>query len=119
NNWTSPDLETYGQKLAALRRHCADVGRDPLSIRKSMHIKPLIGETEAEVQERAPTEPRSRWQGTPEQLIEHLLAFVKLGVADFVFMLDAPGDLRSLELLATKVAPAVRQQGRRLLEAQA
>jgi len=119
NNWASPDLETYGQKLAALRRHCADVGRDPRSIRKSMHIKPLIGETEAEVQERAPTEPRSRWQGTPEQLIEHLLAFVKLGVADFVFMLDAPGDVRSLELLAAKVAPAVRQEGRRLLEAQA
>lgn len=119
NNWTSPDLETYEQKLAALRRHCADAGRDPRDIRKSMHVKPLIGETEAEVRERAPAEPRSRWQGTPEQLIDHLLAFVKLGVGDFVFMLDAPGDLRSLELLATKVAPAVRAEGARLLEAQA
>jgi alkanesulfonate monooxygenase SsuD/methylene tetrahydromethanopterin reductase-like flavin-dependent oxidoreductase (luciferase family) len=115
NNWTSPDLDTYLQKLAALRRHCADVGRDPNDIRKSMHIKPVIGETEAEVRERAPQEPRSRWQGTPEQLIEHLLTFVRVGVGDFVFMLDTPADLRTLELLATRVSPAVRDEGARLL----
>jgi alkanesulfonate monooxygenase SsuD/methylene tetrahydromethanopterin reductase-like flavin-dependent oxidoreductase (luciferase family) len=91
------------------------VGRNPDDIRKSMHIKPLVGETEAEISERAPSEPRNRWQGTPEQLIEHLLQFVKLGVSDFVFMLDAPGDMHSLELIATKVAPEVRSQGEKLL----
>jgi alkanesulfonate monooxygenase SsuD/methylene tetrahydromethanopterin reductase-like flavin-dependent oxidoreductase (luciferase family) len=115
NNWTSPDLDTYKQKLAALERHCADLGRDPNEIRKSMHIKPLVGETEAELQERAPREPMARWQGTPEQLIEHLLTFVRHGVSDFVFMLDAPGDMRSLELIATQVAPTVRQEGEDIL----
>jgi alkanesulfonate monooxygenase SsuD/methylene tetrahydromethanopterin reductase-like flavin-dependent oxidoreductase (luciferase family) len=115
NNWTSPDVDTYKQKLAALQRHCADVGRDPNDIRKSMHIKPLVGETEAEVQERAPREPRSRWQGTPAQLIELLLTFVRLGVSDFVFMLDAPQDMRSLELIATQVAPRVREEGAKIL----
>jgi alkanesulfonate monooxygenase SsuD/methylene tetrahydromethanopterin reductase-like flavin-dependent oxidoreductase (luciferase family) len=115
NNWTSPDLETYQQKLAALHRHCADLGRNPDEIRKSMHIKPLVGETEAEVQERAPSQPRNRWQGTPEQLVEHLLSFVRLGVGDFVFMLDVPTDLRSLELIATKVAPVVRAEGAAIL----
>ncbi|HWC28834.1 MAG TPA: LLM class flavin-dependent oxidoreductase, partial [Dehalococcoidia bacterium] len=115
NNWTSPDLDTYKQKLAALERHCADLGRDPNEIRKSMHIKPLVGETEAELQERAPSEPMARWQGTPEQLIEHLLTFVRHGVSDFVFMLDAPGDMRSLELIATQVAPTVRQEGEDIL----
>jgi alkanesulfonate monooxygenase SsuD/methylene tetrahydromethanopterin reductase-like flavin-dependent oxidoreductase (luciferase family) len=116
NNWTSPDLETYEQKLRALTRHCEDVGRDPGEIRRSMHIKPLVGETQAEVSERLPGQPRSRWQGTPEQLIEHLLAFVRLGVGDFVFMLDAPADLRTLELIAGKVAPAVRSEGARMLD---
>jgi hypothetical protein len=42
---------------------------------------------------------------------------VKLGVSDFVFMFDHPGDYRSLELLATGVAPAVRAQGPALLPA--
>jgi len=115
NNWTSPDLDTYGQKLAALHRHCEDVNRDPNDIRKSMHIKPLVGETEAEVRERAPGQPRARWQGTPEQLVEHLLQFVRVGVGDFVFMLDAPADLRSLELIATDVAPQVREEGAKIL----
>lgn len=117
NNWTSPDMETYQQKLRALERHCADLGRDPNDIRKSMHIKPLVGETEAELAERAPSQPRNRWQGTPEQLIEHLMEFVKLGVSDFVFMLDSPADYRSLELIATKVAPEVRAEGAGLLSA--
>jgi alkanesulfonate monooxygenase SsuD/methylene tetrahydromethanopterin reductase-like flavin-dependent oxidoreductase (luciferase family) len=115
NNWTSPDLDTYLQKLAALHRHCEDVGRDPNDIRKSMHIKPVVGETEADVRERAPGQPRARWQGTPEQLVEHLLTFVRVGVSDFVFMLDAPADLRSLELIATDVAPQVRDEGARIL----
>jgi len=115
NNWTSPDLEMYQQKLDALHRHCRDVGRDPDEIRKSMHIKPLIGENTAEVDERARTSDRHRSQGTPEQVAEHLLSFVKLGVSDFVFMLDAPGDFRSLELLATQVAPYVREHGPRVL----
>ena len=115
NNWTSPDIETYKQKLAALQRHCKDVNRDPNEIRKSMHIKPVLGETEAEVRERAPGQPRARWQGTPEQLVEHLLTFVRLGVSDFVFMLDGPADLRTLELLATRVAPHVRDEGPRVL----
>ena len=115
NNWTSPDHDTYRQKLAALERHCKDIGRDPGDIRKSMHIKPIVGETEAEVAERASVPDRHRSEGTPEQVAEHLLSFVKLGVSDFVFMLDAPGDMRSLELLATKVAPVVRSEGSALL----
>jgi alkanesulfonate monooxygenase SsuD/methylene tetrahydromethanopterin reductase-like flavin-dependent oxidoreductase (luciferase family) len=115
NNWTSPDLDTYEQKLTALRRHCSDIGRDPDDIRKSMHIKPVVGATESEVLERAPGQPRARWQGTPEQLVEHLLTFVRVGVGDFVFMLDAPADLRSLELIAREVAPYVRNEGSRIL----
>ena len=115
NNWTSPDYATYQQKLDALERHCRDVRRDPNEIRKSMHIKPLIGETEAEVEERAKTPGRHRSHGTPEQVAEALLGFVKMGVSDLVFMFDAPGDYRSLELLATRVAPVVREEGAALL----
>ena len=115
NNWTSPDAETYSQKLSALARHCSDIGRDPAEIRTSIHIKPLIGETEAEVEERAKESSRHRSQGTPEQIVADLLEFVRHGVGDFVFMFDPPGDFRTLELLATKVAPAVREEGAKIL----
>jgi alkanesulfonate monooxygenase SsuD/methylene tetrahydromethanopterin reductase-like flavin-dependent oxidoreductase (luciferase family) len=119
NNWTSPDTETYKQKLAALERHCADVGRDPADIRKSMHIKPMVGATAAEVAERAENSTRHRSQGTPEQVTADLLEFVRLGVSDFVFMFDPPGDYRTLELLAQEVAPAVRSEGARILASNA
>ncbi len=119
NNWTSPGYEEYQQKLDALARHCKDVGRDPADIRKSMHIKPIVGETDAEVEERASVPGRHRSQGTPDQVTEALLGFVRMGVSDFVFMFDSPGDYRSLELLATQVAPHVRAEGPRLLEAAA
>jgi alkanesulfonate monooxygenase SsuD/methylene tetrahydromethanopterin reductase-like flavin-dependent oxidoreductase (luciferase family) len=115
NNWTSPDPDGYKQKLDAFYRHCSEVGRDPSDIRRSIHIKPLIGETEAEIEERAKTSNRHRSQGTPDQVVEDLLAYVKLGVSDFVFMFDYPGDYRSLELLATEVAPRVRAEGPALL----
>jgi hypothetical protein len=48
-------------------------------------------------------------------MVEDLLAYVKLGVSDFVFMFDYPGDYESLELLATAVAPRVRAEGPALL----
>jgi alkanesulfonate monooxygenase SsuD/methylene tetrahydromethanopterin reductase-like flavin-dependent oxidoreductase (luciferase family) len=115
NNWTSPEPEEFALKLQALNQHCSDVGRDPGEIRKSIHIKPLIGATEAEVEETAKASDRHRSQGTPEQVAEHLLSYVKLGVSDFVFMFDHPGDYRSLELLATEVAPTVRAEGPALL----
>jgi alkanesulfonate monooxygenase SsuD/methylene tetrahydromethanopterin reductase-like flavin-dependent oxidoreductase (luciferase family) len=116
NNWTSPDLETYKGKLAALNRHCDDVGRDPSTIRKSLHIKPIIGESQREVAESAGRSDNHRSQGTVEEVTADLLAFVEAGVGDFVYMLDSTTDERSLELLAKKVAPVVRSEGSRLLE---
>jgi len=115
NNWTSPNPEEYRQKLDAFLRHCGDVGRDPSDIRRSIHIKPLIGSTESDIEARVETVRGFRSRGTPDQMVEDLLAYVKLGVSDFVFMFDYPGDRRSLELLAKEVAPRVRAEGPALL----
>lgn len=74
-----------------------------------------IGETQAEVEDRSREQTRFRSRGTPEQVAEGLLSFVKLGVSDVVFILDPAQDLRSLELLATQVAPYVREEGSTIL----
>jgi alkanesulfonate monooxygenase SsuD/methylene tetrahydromethanopterin reductase-like flavin-dependent oxidoreductase (luciferase family) len=112
NNWTSPSPEEFAPKLEALKQHCKDVGRDVNEIRKSIHIKPAIGKTDAEIEDsiRA-ADGRHRSQGTPEQISETLLQYCALGVSDFVFMFDHPGDRRTLELIATEVAPRVRADG--------
>jgi alkanesulfonate monooxygenase SsuD/methylene tetrahydromethanopterin reductase-like flavin-dependent oxidoreductase (luciferase family) len=116
NNWTSPSPEEFAPKLEALKQHCKDVGRDVNEIRKSIHIKPVIGTTDAEIDELIRTgDGRHRSQGTPDQMVQTLLQYCALGVGDFVFMFDYPGDHRTLELLATEVAPHVRAEGPALL----
>ena len=110
-------LDVYQRKLDALAGHCRDVGRDPADIRKSLVVHALVGETEAEVRERtrgsAGEEIRQRGiVGTPEQCIEQLMPYLKLGVHDFIMSARMPADMRSLELVATKIAPDMKAMGK-------
>src|SRR3990172_11409057 len=110
----------YQRKLDALAAHCRDVGRDPNDIRKSLVVPALVGETEAEVRERAGVAGVEAFRqrgvvGTPEQIVEQLLPYVKMGVADFIIGARAPADRRSLELIAQKVAPVVKAEGASIL----
>ncbi|MGE0057198.1 MAG: TIGR03560 family F420-dependent LLM class oxidoreductase [Dehalococcoidia bacterium] len=111
--------EEYRAKLEVLAGHCCDVGRDPAEIRKSLAGGLLVGETEAEVAERTAelgTVQRGI-AGTPEQCIEQILEYVKLGVGDFLFSARPPVDFRSLELFQMHVAPAVRAEAATILAA--
>lgn len=114
--------EAYQHKLDRLADHCRDVGRDPADIRKSLVIQALVGETEAEVQDRLKerggqpmAQGRAGLVGTPEQCAEQLLPYLKLGVGDFLIGARAPADMRTLELVAKQVAPIVKEQGARIL----
>jgi F420-dependent oxidoreductase-like protein len=119
-------IEEYQGKLDALARHCREVGRDPADIRKSLGIWALIGETESEVEERLQelaaagnTQVEAIRQrgiaGTPEQCVERLLPYLQLGVGDFLLLARAPHDMRTLELMAREVVPAVKAEGRSIL----
>ena len=123
-----PPLEAYQRKLGALAGHCREVGRSPEEIRLSLAFQAVVGETEAEVREQVQrfatlhgtNESTLRQRGvvgTPEQCVEQLLPYVKLGVADFLWSTWPPGDLRTLELIAREVAPVVKEEGSRLLAA--
>ena len=49
---TRVDIPGFEQKLEVLGRHCADVGRDPNTIRRSLMIPMVIGRDRAEVARR-------------------------------------------------------------------
>jgi F420-dependent oxidoreductase-like protein len=109
-------LDAYRRKLDALAEHCRDVGRDPASIRKSLVMGAVIGETEAEVREaveRAGGNDAALRAGgvvgTPEQCAEQILEYVRAGVGDFILRARPPANERQLELFAQKVAPLVRE----------
>src|SRR3954465_15494983 len=70
--------DEYRHKLDVLDRHCADVGRDPADIRKQLVLRAVLGETEAEAEERlrelaGDRDPDAFRQGmvvgTPEQAV--------------------------------------------------
>lgn len=120
--------EEYVHKLDVLAGHCREVGRDPAEIRKSVVFEAVVGETEKEAEERGQRLATTRnielaWLkehgivGTPEQCVEQLLPYVKLGVGDFLVMARPPIEMEAVELIAKKIAPVVKEEGQKLLAA--
>lgn len=103
--------EDYQRKLDALAGHCKDVGRNREEIRCSLGFVAVLGDTEAEAEERAghipPNFRDNAIVGTPEQCFERLDAFRRMGVRDFTLLARPPGDSRTIELLAQQVKPAL------------
>ena len=102
----------YEHLVDVLEEHCAQVGRDPMEIRRQIVVRTVLGETEADARERA--EERGvpldgMVIGTPEQLVERLLPYRELGVGDFLMQGRPPLDRTTVELYAAQVGPALRQ----------
>ena len=112
--------EVVAHKDGILRQHCADVGRDPDAIERTLGCKITIRSTEAEAERvrRAALEhnrtPLSRvegdvsfWTGTPEQIAETMISYRKVGFDTFIVELPAPYDAETMESLMTVVKPMV------------
>lgn len=125
--WNGPsDLDAYRSKSALLERYCADVGRDPKEIRRSIMTSYVIGRDEAEVLDRvgnlqevlvqfrgmdrqeALTALRERWPvGTPEEIVARLRPYKDAGIDLIMLQHFALDDSDALRLLAEEVAPAL------------
>lgn len=120
-------IEGFIHKSEVLAGHCRDVGRDFDSITRSTNFNVIIGETEAEVQEKTDWIRRhlgaligeqqaertlrnfteaGGLTGTPEQLIEKLQRWAAVGMDyGILYFADAAYDQASLQLFAEQVAP--------------
>ena len=118
NVFGTPDVVAH--KDGILRQHCADVGRDPDAIERTLGCKVTIRSTEAEAERvrRAALEhnrtPLSRvegdvsfWTGTPEQIAETMLSYRKVGFDTFIVELPAPYDAETMDSLINVVKPMV------------
>lgn len=117
-NTVAGGLDDYRRKLGVLAGHCVDAGRHPSAIRKSLLYRAVLGVDEREARERldelVPRESPMRgsiWSGTPEQCVEHLQQFVALGVGDVLLNVRPPLDWHTIELVASRVAPALKGAG--------
>lgn len=109
-------LAALQHKLDVLAGHCRDAGRDPADIRKSLVFRVLLGKSQDEVSRlKAAADARVGFVGTPDELVEYLLPYTRLGVGDFLFGMAAnqsPEQWHSMELIAKEVAPAIREAAR-------
>lgn len=112
-NVSSTGVEGYKQMAEQCERACADVGRDPATLRRTWGGGCICASTQAEAEAIArdlytDNDPDNfDFVGTPQQIVEQMRPFIDIGV-DY-FMLDCGGfpRLTTLDLLISEVLPAL------------
>jgi F420-dependent oxidoreductase-like protein len=122
-NTTRLTVDEYRAKCRVLERHCAEVGRDPRTIRRSLMIPVAIGRSDAEVAARrsrvAAIFPRmpgdeAVWrqagflQGSPDRISEDLARWRDVGIQRVMLQMVDQEDIAAIELIAREVLPAFR-----------
>jgi len=115
--WNCPNNHALElpRRLAALRAHCADVGREADEIEVSEQCVIVIGRDEQDFRERYGFARRTigkvfdlenaGFRGTPEQVVEQINTRIAQGVTFFTFLTGDFHAPETLELLAEEVLP--------------
>lgn len=121
-NLTRVDIPTFEQKCEVLGRHCADVGRDPNTIRRSLMIPMVIGHDRAEVARRIaaaraifPALPADEegWRaahflaGSASDVGEALDRWAEAGMERVLLQMMDQEDIGALESFARGVLPSL------------
>jgi alkanesulfonate monooxygenase SsuD/methylene tetrahydromethanopterin reductase-like flavin-dependent oxidoreductase (luciferase family) len=115
-NVSSTSIQRYRQLVGDFERACADVGRDPATVRRSTGGGCICMPTQAEAERLAGElygdyirEDNFDFVGTPQIIIEQMQPFIEAGVTSF--LLDCGGfpNLTTLELLIHEVLPALNR----------
>ncbi|MGH3318648.1 MAG: TIGR03560 family F420-dependent LLM class oxidoreductase [Streptosporangiaceae bacterium] len=106
--------EDRGKHIAGFLRICAEVGRDPATVRLSTLLPVCLGATRAEAERRATAvgEPAARLLrqgvvGVPEDVVGHLGKLSSLGIDTVYFHIYDVADLEHIRLLGREVLPQV------------
>ncbi len=115
-------LDVMAHKVEVLQGHCDAVGRDIGEIEFTLGVKLTIRDTEAEADRvwKAAMEHNKTplsdlegdttfWNGTPEQIAERLLPYVKLGFRTVISEQPAPYDVETFERFIREVKPLVER----------
>jgi alkanesulfonate monooxygenase SsuD/methylene tetrahydromethanopterin reductase-like flavin-dependent oxidoreductase (luciferase family) len=118
NAFGSP--ETLAHKDEVLRSHCADVGRNPDEIERTVGAKIVIRDNEAEARRvledlmehnRTPManidDDETFWVGTADEMTDRLLAYREVGFNTVLVEMPAPYDRETMDKLVDVVRPAV------------
>jgi alkanesulfonate monooxygenase SsuD/methylene tetrahydromethanopterin reductase-like flavin-dependent oxidoreductase (luciferase family) len=105
------------RKIAILRKHCADVGRDPATIVPFGGSWVVVRDDpakaravlEAVAERHGMTSPPVGIVGGPDSVAERIAAFWNAGVKGFIVRFAEPFDDESIERLASEVRPRLAE----------
>ncbi len=106
-SWTG--IDEYRKIVRECEQACAEVGRDPATLRRTWYGGCVCAPTEAEITALNTTHisPDNAFVGTPAQIVDRMRPFVELGVDHFQLHCGGFPDLTTLYLLKTEVLPAL------------
>jgi F420-dependent oxidoreductase-like protein len=109
--------EQMAHKLDVLRKHCADVGRDPAEITPFSGRWAIIRRDAAEARKvleviadhHGMTSAPEALLGEPDQIAERIAAYWKVGIRGFIVGMGEPFDTETIERLGREVRPRLKE----------
>jgi len=112
DGWNVPFIppDQWAHKAKVLDQHCADVGRDPAEIVKSINVGMAFTEEELKRQFGAVADyvKPGVLSGSVQEMVDKVGAYVEAGAQWVILAMRAPFDRDGLERFAADVIPAVR-----------
>lgn len=110
-NISNADIPLLQHKLAVLKQHCTAVGRDYESIRRTLLINCMIGETEEEALKKLPAHSQGNLDelkktsliGTPDTIRKRLAEYEAAGVQEVIMWMPDAANLDAVRLFAREV----------------
>ena len=116
--WHSFEIpDVMAHKIAVLRQHCAEVGRDPAEIEPIGGSWVVIRDDPAKAraflqriaEHHGMSAPPTAIVGGPDQVAEKIAEYARVGVTGFIVRFADPFDAESIERLATEVRPRLQK----------
>jgi len=111
DGWNAPflDPDVYRHKVEVLEQHCADVGRDPSTITRSVNL--TMARDLADLEERfggtARYIEKSALMGSAQEVADRIAEYREAGADGINVALRAPFDVAALDRFAADVLPLV------------
>lgn len=99
-------MEIYRHKVGVLEKHCADVGRDPSEIERTLLMPLLITEDKAQIENFQRRLGRGSMAGPKNFVIDRIAEFEKEGVSEIMFGGIQTGDVESYQRVEEEIVAA-------------
>ena len=101
-------MSIYQHKVSVLEKHCADVGRDPAEIQKTLLMPILITDNKEHIENFQRRLGTGSMAGPKNEIVDRIGAFEQAGVSEIMFGGVATGDVEQYERIEKEIVAELR-----------